>query len=183
MLAASALRMTPDYSNYTLAFDRATLISLLGNLRVSSASGFRPGRINFADIEASGWEAYAASGAVYANTSSPQPHYQSQMWAAWLLAWARTSYEPFYTRAAAGIASTMNAGYPAAWRWTEYLSEERGRLLLAVAWLVRADVVRGASVMRAPLAVTLITEAGKPRLFRSTRIPTPRTSCMATITI
>lgn len=146
MLASSALRSASAFTADTLAFDRAALISLLANLRISSDAGFRPGRINYADIEASGWQAYANSGDTYSNTSSPQPHYQAQMWSAWLLAWARTKYEPFYTRAAAGIAATMAAGYPSAWRWTEYISEERGRLLLAVAWLVRADVARGQRV-------------------------------------
>lgn len=157
MLASSALRHVPSFADNTLPFDRAALISLLGNLRISSSSGFRPGRINFADIEASGWEAYAASGDVYSNTSNPQPHYQAQMWAAFLLAWARTQYEPFYVRAAAGIASTMGAGYPASWRWTEYLSEERGRLLLAVAWLVRSDIARGARVPEHDAWLELLT--------------------------
>jgi hypothetical protein len=145
MLAASALRASP-YAADAPAFDHAALISLLANLRIASVDGFRPGRINFDDIERTGWQAYASSGAGYANTSSPQPHYQAQMWAAWLLAWARTGFEPFYVRAASGIAGTMAAGYPSAWRWTEYISEERGRLLLAAAWLVRADVARGTPV-------------------------------------
>ena len=157
MLASSALRQVPAMAADTLAFDRAALMSLLGNLRISSVSGFRAGRINFADIEASGWRAFADSGDVYGNTSSPQPHYQAQMWAAWLLAWARTGYEPFYTRAEAGIASTMAAGYPEQWRWTEYLTEERGRLLLAVAWLARADSARGARVPRHDAWLELLT--------------------------
>jgi len=37
----------------------------------------------------------------------------------------------------------MLAYYPAQWQWTEYLSEEQGRLLHTLAWLVRADAMRG----------------------------------------
>jgi hypothetical protein len=125
----------------TSAWDEGLLISLLANLRIASDGGFRPGRINYPDIEASGWEALANSGAVYANTSSPQPHYQAQMWAMFLWAWDHTGFERFYTAALRGIEDTLRY-YPGAWRWTEYLSEEQARLLLPLAWLVRADARR-----------------------------------------
>jgi hypothetical protein len=136
-VAASLLRSRFD----TSAWEAGLLTSLLANLRIASASGFRPGRINFPDLEASGWEPLAASNAVYANASSPQPHYQAQMWAMFLWAYGHTGFERFYSAAVAGIADTMRY-YPSQWRWTEYLSEEQARLILPLAWLVRADALR-----------------------------------------
>jgi hypothetical protein len=126
------------------------LKSILGNLRLASARGFRPGRVNYADVAASGgWRRFHYSGAGYANTSFPQPHYQAQMWAVFLAAYAQTAFEPLYAAALRGLEDTM-AHYAAAgsggrWRWTEYASEEQGRLLLPLAWLLRADALRGSS--------------------------------------
>ncbi len=50
-----------------------------------------------------------------------------------------------------GIAETMSY-YPKRWRWTEYLSEEQGRLILPLAWLVRADSMRPGGVNATHLA-------------------------------
>jgi hypothetical protein len=239
LVAADALRRL---GVPTAAWDEMMVKSILANLRVASRGGFRPGRINFADLAAAkgGWQRLHNSGSVYANTSQPQPHYQSQMWALFLLAFARTCaapgacFTPLFNAAHAALADTMahyprgspaaagalppctfgpplqneyvpgcslgcetfpnastaraacaaeptcggvtsggggaapwtlrsgstpsesgtgevsylitNAGTcrpPAApiFRWTEYLSEERGRLLLALAWLLRAGAV------------------------------------------
>ncbi len=76
MIAAVILRE----SGYdTTAWDIGVLRSLLANLRIASPRGFRPGRIDYVDIEQQGWEYYHNAGFAYLNTSSPQPHYQSQM--------------------------------------------------------------------------------------------------------
>ena len=124
------------------------LKSVLGNLRLASARGFRPGRVDYAQVAAAagGWQRFHYSAAGYANTSTPQPHYQAQMWAVFLAAYAQTAYEPLYAAALRGLEDTM-AHYAAAgsggrWRWTEYASEEQGRLLLPLAWLLRADALR-----------------------------------------
>ena len=131
----------------THAWDVQLLTSVLANARIASSHGFRPGRIDYADIERSGWRAYAASGATYANASSPQPHYQAQMWGVFVWTWAHTGWEPLWAAAAAGVEESM-AAYTTrgAWRWTEYHSEEVARLLLPVAWLVRGGALRPGGV-------------------------------------
>ena len=136
----------------TRPWDRMTLKSVLGNLRIASRYGFRPGRINYPDLNDGGWQRLHNSDARYSNTSYPQPHYQAQMWAAFLLAYAQTCdaaagqcWAPLRAAALAGLEDTM-AAYTARaaggrFEWTEYLSEEQGRLLLPLAWLLRADAL------------------------------------------
>jgi hypothetical protein len=73
------------------------------------------------------------------------------MWAAFLLTYAQTCagagrcWAPLRDAALAGLEDTMAAyaGRAAGGRfeWTEYLSEEQGRLLLPLAWLLRADAL------------------------------------------
>jgi hypothetical protein len=238
MVAADALRrLGVD----TAAWDEMMVKSVLANLRLASRDGFRPGRINFPDVapSAGGWARFHYSNMRYDNTSTPQPHYQSQMWALFLLTFARTCaapgscFAPLLDAARAGLEDTMAhypRGYPAPpraglppcafsnalnstyvpgcalgcaaypdapsaraacaaeptcggvtsgnsgaapwtlragatlvesgagavsylianaaacrppapprFQWTEYLSEERGRLLLPLAWLLRAE--------------------------------------------
>jgi hypothetical protein len=112
--ALASLPAAPD----TRAWDEMVLKSVLGNLRIASAHGFRPGRINYPDLAGGGgWRPLHASNAVYANASSPQPHYQAQMWAAFLLTYAltcapapggaRACGPPLLARARAGIEDTM----------------------------------------------------------------------------
>jgi hypothetical protein len=126
------------------------LKSVLGNLRLSSARGFRPGRIDFPDLAAAGWRRYHASGAAYAHSASPQPHYQAQMWAVFFLAFAQTGWPPLREAARAGLEETMAVyeGAPARFVWTEYLSEEQARLRLPLAWLVRTDAAPNATHRR-----------------------------------
>lgn len=144
LAAVSVLRSISTAPLDTRAWDTQLLISVLANLRITSTHGFRPGRINYADIERDGWRHYAASDATYANTLSPQPHYQAQMWAVFVWTWAHTGWEPLWAAAVAGVEGSMAAFATGvdAWRWTEYRSEEVGRLLLPVAWLVRGGALR-----------------------------------------
>ena len=145
LVAAAALRRAAAPA--APGVETMALKSVLGNLRLASSHGFRPGRINYADLAGAGWRAYHYSGDAYANSSSPQPHYQAQMWAVFLLAHALTGWAPLREAALAGLEATM-AVYtltPTRFVWTEYLSEEQARLLLPLAWLVRTDAAPNAT--------------------------------------
>ena len=154
MAAFSALR---GLGVATEAWEEMALKSVLGNLRLASVAGFRPGRINYPDLAPSrgGWQRFHNSGLVYVraashffcvwrgfcaleplpsseppaphvgaanplpqeNTSYPQPHYQAQMWAVFLLTFARTCaapgkcFMPLLNAALRGLEDTM-AHYP-----------------------------------------------------------------------
>jgi len=110
----------------TSAWDRMLTRNLLANVRLASVHGFRPGRINYPDLEANGWQHYANSGAVYNNTLWPQPHYQSYMHMSFLWAFVRTGYRPFYDKVVAAVADTMRL-YPGRWEYNEYITEEQVR--------------------------------------------------------
>jgi len=64
------------------------------------------------------------------------PHYESYLWACFLWAYEASGDELFYRRARAAIARVVDAG-PDNWQWTNGLAQERARLLLPLAWLVR----------------------------------------------
>ena len=159
LVASAALAALPGPTTAAVdssAWDRMILKSVLGNLRIASAHGFRPGRIDYPGLTS--WKALHGSNAVYANTSYPQPHYQTQMWAAFLLSFALTCpqggggggggcWAPLLELPRRGLEDTMahylasRAGGTQRWEWTEYASEEQGRLLLPLAWLLRAEAL------------------------------------------
>ncbi|MCY2930880.1 MAG: hypothetical protein NTV86_15595 [Planctomycetota bacterium] len=66
------------------------------------------------------------------------PHFESWIWACYLWLYARTHFAPLLERTRAGIAAMMKA-YPHEWHWTNGLQQERARMLLPLAWLVRVD--------------------------------------------
>lgn len=57
--------------------------------------------------------------------------------------------------------------YPGQWDWTEYLSEEQGRLLHTLAWLVQADRIRGGGANATHLA--WLNRIGSDLIVRATR--------------
>jgi hypothetical protein len=66
------------------------------------------------------------------------PHYEAYLWACVLWAFRQTGYEPFRSKPKTAIRMTMEA-YPDDWRWTNGIAQERARMLLPLAWLVRTE--------------------------------------------
>ncbi len=126
MMAAAATRKTDRW-------DERMLRCLLSNLRLAGQLGFQPNRIDEAPLEKAGWQDYFRS-----RRTSFHPHYQAYMWACYLWAYRHTGYELFLDRAKTAIGMTMEA-YPDQWRWTNGIQQERARMLLPLAWLVRVD--------------------------------------------
>jgi len=114
-------------------YDQRVLEALLANLRLAGPGGFLPDRLDGPTLDAAGWRGIAAAG-----RESLSPHYQACMWACHLLAFRQTGFAPFRDRARRAIETTMQA-YPDRWVYTTGLQQERAKMLLALAWLVRVD--------------------------------------------
>ena len=104
---------------------------LLANLRTTGPLGFRGWRLDEDKLQAQGWRTFWEEARVHY-----APHYEAWLWACFLWAYRQTRFSPFLERATEGIRRTM-AVYPAEWRWTNGLQQERARMLLPLAWLVR----------------------------------------------
>ena len=130
-LATAALLRTDRWSS-TLA------AAILANLRQTTRAGFGPPAEAFDDIAKAGWRATFDDPAPPA-AADYSPHYQSWIWSTYLWAYAQSGYAPLYERAAAAI-GTMMAHYPARWQPTSNgITMQRARMLLPLAWLVRAN--------------------------------------------
>ncbi|MEZ4699239.1 MAG: hypothetical protein R2834_02825 [Rhodothermales bacterium] len=117
----------------TTAWDEAMLRAILANYRTTGPDGFRGGRLEGPDIRRNGWRYYFNQ-----SRRNYAPHYESWMWSAYLWLYDKTGYAPLRDRARRGIELTM-AAYPDEWTWTNGLQQERARMLLPLAWLIRVD--------------------------------------------
>ena len=114
-------------------WDEKILRCVLANLRTTGPLGFRGERIDEEPLQQDGWRHYFETERVHY-----APHYESYMWACLLWAYGKTGETLFPDRAKTAIRMTMEA-YPNAWRWTNGLQQERARMLLCLAWLVRTE--------------------------------------------
>ena len=114
-------------------WDRQILGSISANFRTSGPLGFRGKSLKGSDLEKNGWRYYFEL-----ERTNYAPHYEAYLWAIYLWAYDKTRYRPFLLRAKLAIGSTV-AAYPKDWRWTNGIQQERARMLLPLAWLVRVD--------------------------------------------
>ena len=114
-------------------WDEDMLRAFLANFRTTGPDGFRSNRINGPDLEKRGWEHYWTT-----PRQNFAPHYESWLWATYLWLYDKTGYAPLLERTKKAITSTMVA-YPDEWHWTNGLQQERARMLLPLAWLVRVE--------------------------------------------
>ncbi len=114
-------------------WDEALVKNILANFRTTGRKGFRGGRLNDPAVTNNGWLYYWKK-----NHTNFHPHYETWIWAAYLWLYDKTGYEPLLERTRLAITLTMQA-YPDGWRWTNGFQQERGRMLLALAWLIRVD--------------------------------------------
>ncbi|MDD4816469.1 MAG: hypothetical protein PHI85_00675 [Victivallaceae bacterium] len=114
-------------------WDRDSLLNLISSWRLTGKNGFRQPRFDdpasFKKHDAA-W--YRAEDFVHLS-----PHYQASHLAGFLAGWKLTGFEGFlnHARKAAGL---LMASYPKL-RWTNGQSQEVARLVMYLAWLVRAD--------------------------------------------
>lgn len=106
--------------------------AIIANFRTSGKNGFRGERLEDADILKRGLTAINANDLIY-----PHPHFEAWMWACYLWLYDKTGYKPFLDQSKKAIAITMEK-YPN-WKWTNGIQQERARMILPLAWLVRVE--------------------------------------------
>jgi len=114
-------------------WDETAVRGLVANLRTTGKLGFRHDRIDTAPLGTNGWKHYFEQA-----HSSYSPHFQSYLWAIYLWAYEQTGDDLLLKRARSGLELTMDQ-YPNGLTWTNGLAQERARILLPLAWLVRVD--------------------------------------------
>ncbi len=114
-------------------WDQPLLKNILANFRTTGKYGFRGAALNDGELLKRGWRHYWDS-----STKHFAPHYQAWIWATYLWLYDKTGYEPLLTRTRSAIRMMMEA-YPDRWNWTNGIQQERGRMLLTLAWLIRVD--------------------------------------------
>lgn len=126
IMVASAL-------NQTNQWDTILMKCLLAQLRTTGISGFRGDRIDLPEFAQNGWEYYFKRDII-----NLAPHFEAYLWACYLWAYDKTKYPLFLERARNAIDITMK-NYPDGWSWTNGLAQEKARMILPLAWLVRVD--------------------------------------------
>ncbi len=120
-------------------WDEFVMANILANFRATSlVTGFKPRRLDGSpksgNTLANGWKPYHKAEDYYHFA----PHYQSWMMALYLWLYDKTHYKPLLNTAKRGIENMMNA-YPHKWEWTNGLQQERARMILPLAWLLRIE--------------------------------------------
>lgn len=114
-------------------WDEPLLQNIVANFRTTGRLGFRRRALRDAELLARGWEHYLNESYEYLG-----PHYEAWIWASYLWLYDKTKYEPLLAKTRFAIRRTME-GYPDKWTWTNGIQQERGRMLLPLAWLIRVE--------------------------------------------
>ena len=126
MMGASAYMQTDRWN-------KEIVEAILANFRTTGKFGFRGDRQEDKNLQTLGWQHYWERDIV-----NPAPHFESWMWALYLWLYDKTKYEPLLVKAKNAIRMTME-GYPDEWEWTNGIQQERARMILPLAWLVRVE--------------------------------------------
>ncbi|PQO33707.1 hypothetical protein [Blastopirellula marina] len=129
LLASMATEAATDDQRWNPYISRA----IVAGLRTTGTMGFKPGRIDQNELTQNGWQYYLEQSSIY-----PSPHFQCYLWACYLWAYEQSGDALLLERARTGI-QIMMSHYPDGWRWTNGIQQERARMLLPLAWLVRVD--------------------------------------------
>ena len=114
-------------------WDKQILEMILANFRTSGKKGFRSGALMGSDIDQTTWQVLMER-----DLENIAPHYESWLWATYLWLYDKTGYKPLLDKAKKAIEITM-VNYPGNWLWTNGLQQERARMILPLAWLVRVE--------------------------------------------
>jgi hypothetical protein len=117
----------------TSRWDERLLINILANFRTTGRLGFRGERLEGPELIRRGWRSFWDAPLVRLS-----PHFEAWTWAAYLWLYDKTLFAPLLERTRLGIGRLMEA-YPGGWFWTNGMQQERARMLLVLAWLLRVD--------------------------------------------
>ncbi|MEO8961494.1 MAG: hypothetical protein ABI325_06420 [Ginsengibacter sp.] len=126
LIGASAYMNTSEW-------DTKILEAILANFRTTGKEGFRGSRLSEGDILKEGWKHFENREII-----NPHPHFESWLWACYLWLYDKTGYKPLLQKAKEAVRLTMEA-YPDKWKWTNGIQQERARMILPLAWLVRVE--------------------------------------------
>ena len=111
-------------------WDEVMLQNITANFRTTGTNGFRGGSLQ--NLKG-GWRRYWSR-----DITNFAPHYEAWIWASYLWAYDKTRDPVFLERTRKAVRLMMEA-YPDQWTWTNGIQQERGRMLLTLAWLIRVD--------------------------------------------
>jgi len=114
------------------AWDQQICELILANFRTTGRYGFRGPRLEDKQIQARGWQDYWQGKRI-----NIHPHFESWIWTSYLWLYDKVGHDVLLTRTRAAIKRCMEA-YPN-WKWTNGIQQERGRMILVLAWLIRVD--------------------------------------------
>lgn len=113
-------------------WDQYIAEAILANFRTTGKNGFRGPRLEDSHLAKQGLEGLQARDLV-----NVHPHFESWMWACYLWLYDKTHYQPLLELSKKAIAKSMEQ-YPN-WKWTNGIQQERARMILPLAWLVRVE--------------------------------------------
>lgn len=113
--------------------DDTLMRMLLALHRTTGKNGFRGDRIDLPQLQENGWQHYYEG-----KVMNLSPHMEAYLWACFLWAYDKTGDPIFLERTKQAIKTTME-GYPNKWKWMNGLAQEKARILLPLAWLVRVE--------------------------------------------
>lgn len=106
--------------------------SILGNFRTAGKYGFRGGFLRDTTIHKTGLKELSSRELI-----NIHPHYESWLWACYIWLYHKTEHKPLLDKAKKALRISMeNEGE---WKWTNGIQQERARLILPLAWLVRVE--------------------------------------------
>jgi hypothetical protein len=114
-------------------WDKEVVEGIMANFRTTGKFGYRGDRLGDKDLQKNGWKHYWDRDVV-----NNAPHFESWTWACYLWLYSKTGYKPLLEKTKTAIRMTMDA-YPDNWRWTNGIQQERARMILPLAWLVRIE--------------------------------------------
>jgi len=114
-------------------WNRFIVENVLANLRTASRQGYLGAAIEQRDLERNGTKYYSDRDFVHLH-----PHFESWMWACYLWLYDKTGYQPLLDKAREGI-RVMMEGYPDNWLTQNGMQQQRARMILPLAWLVRIE--------------------------------------------
>ena len=126
VIGASAYMNTDKWNKEIMA-------GVMANFRTTGKNGFRGPRLAEKDLQTEGWKHFNNTDII-----NPHPHFESWMWACYLWLYDKTGYKPLLTKTKNAIRITMK-NYPDKWKWTNGIQQERARMILPLAWLVRVE--------------------------------------------
>jgi hypothetical protein len=106
---------------------------ILANFRTSGTKGFRSNSLREPNIDQISWQTLNNGQII-----NPAPHFESWLWATYIWLYDKTGYKPLLDKAKTAITITME-NYPENWHWTNGIQQERARMILPLAWLLRVE--------------------------------------------